>query len=563
MRPFGCHVTILNTLDNLGKLDDKADEGFFVGYSMNSKTFRVFNSRTRIVEETMHITFLEIKPNVAGSGPTWLFDIDTLTKSMNYKPVVAENKSNGKLFDSCTSKVDSEPPHGSNVDIPNIHECKQTLNVSVGYDVDKNIVYGCADDLNMPNLEEIVYSDDDEDVGAEAGMTNLDTNITVSLIPTSRIYKDHPVKQIIRDIHSTPQTRRMTKSILVDLLYGKRAIGTKWIYINKKDERGIVVRNKVRLVAHGYTQEEGIDYDEVFALVSRIEAIRLFLAYASFKDFVVYQIDVKSAFLYGKIKEEVYVCQPLGFEDPKFPDRVYKVEKALYGLHQALRACEKDAKDRIEVNSGNSSVNAAEHYLVLPVNFMLLSYGKALGWWNQVLMYPMFIQVFMDKQLDGMSKHNSIYVIPSHTKKLFSNTRRVGKDFSGRDTPLFSIMLMPAQEEKLDVTPDELTMAQALVEIKKLKPKGATTTLQAEFDEQDRLAKEKAQQIEDENLAWDNVQVMMDADYELAARLQEEEQGELTIKEKSRLFVELMDKRKKHFTKVRAEEKRRKPLTKA
>ncbi|GJW92898.1 putative ribonuclease H-like domain-containing protein [Tanacetum coccineum] len=96
--------------------------------------------------------------------------------------------------------------------------------------------------------------------------------------------------------------------------------------------------NKARLVAQGYTQEEGIDYDEVFAPVARIEAIRLFLAYASFKDFVVYQMDVKSAFLYGKIEEEVYVCQPLGFEDPDFPDRVYKVEKALYALHQAPKA---------------------------------------------------------------------------------------------------------------------------------------------------------------------------------------------------------------------------------
>ncbi|GKG49191.1 copia protein, partial [Tanacetum coccineum] len=84
-----------------------------------------------------------------------------------------------------------------------------------------------------------------------------------------------------------------------------------------------------------YTQEEGIDYDEVFAPVARIEVIRLFLAYASFKDFVVYQMDVKNAFLYGKIKEEVYVCQPPGFEDPDFPNRVYKVEKVFYGLHQA------------------------------------------------------------------------------------------------------------------------------------------------------------------------------------------------------------------------------------
>ncbi|GJU83332.1 putative ribonuclease H-like domain-containing protein [Tanacetum coccineum] len=125
---------------------------------------------------------------------------------------------------------------------------------------------------------------------------------------------------------------------LVDLPNGKGAIGTKWIFSNKKDERGIVIRNKARLVAQGYTQEEGIDYDEDFALVARIKSIRLFLAYASFKDFVVYQMDVKNAFLYGKIIEEVYVCQPPGFEDPYFPDRVYKAKKALYRLHQAPRA---------------------------------------------------------------------------------------------------------------------------------------------------------------------------------------------------------------------------------
>ncbi|GJS73489.1 putative ribonuclease H-like domain-containing protein [Tanacetum coccineum] len=165
----------------------------------------------------------------------------------------------------------------------------------------------------------------------------------VSPIPTTRIHKDHPYEQIIGDLNSAPQTRRMTKNVtehamfkepkkviqalkdpswieaiqeellqfmlqqvwtLMDLPNGKRAIGTKWVYMNKKDEI----------------------------------AIRLFLAYALFKDFVVYQIDVKSAFLYGMIEEEVYVCQLPGFEDPDFPDRVYKVEKALYGLHQAPKA---------------------------------------------------------------------------------------------------------------------------------------------------------------------------------------------------------------------------------
>ncbi|GJR42140.1 putative ribonuclease H-like domain-containing protein [Tanacetum coccineum] len=125
---------------------------------------------------------------------------------------------------------------------------------------------------------------------------------------------------------------------LVDLPYGKRAIYTKWVFKNKKDQRGIVIRNKARLVAQGYRQEEGVNYDEVFAPVARIEAIRLFLDYASFIDFTIYQMDVKSAFLYGTIEEEVYVSQPLGFMDLEFPNRVYKVEKSLYGPHQALRA---------------------------------------------------------------------------------------------------------------------------------------------------------------------------------------------------------------------------------
>ncbi|GKB95721.1 retrovirus-related pol polyprotein from transposon TNT 1-94 [Tanacetum coccineum] len=173
--------------------------------------------------------------------------------------------------------------------------------------VDPKISIELPNDPNMPELEDIVYSDDDdEDVGAEDDMNNLDTFMLVWT--------------------------------LVDLPNGKRAIGTKWVYKNKKDERGIVIKNKARLVAQGYTQEEGIDYDEVFALIARIEAIRLFLAYASFKDFVVYQMDVKSAFLYGKIEKEVYVCQPPRFEDSDFPNRVYKVEKALYGLHQAPRS---------------------------------------------------------------------------------------------------------------------------------------------------------------------------------------------------------------------------------
>jgi hypothetical protein len=126
--------------------------------------------------------------------------------------------------------------------------------------------------------------------------------------------------------------------VLCDLPDGNRLIGTKWVFRVKRDERGNVIKNKARLVAQGYRQEEGVDYDEVFAPVARIEAIRLFLAFASYMGFPVYQMDVKSAFLYGTITEEVYVKQPSGFEDPAHPNKVYKVIKALYGLHEAPRA---------------------------------------------------------------------------------------------------------------------------------------------------------------------------------------------------------------------------------
>jgi hypothetical protein len=125
---------------------------------------------------------------------------------------------------------------------------------------------------------------------------------------------------------------------LVDLPKDEYAFGTRWVFRCKKDDKGVVTRNKARLVVQGFAQQEGLDYTEVFAPVARLEAIRLFLAFASFKGIKVYQLDIKSAFLYGKVQELVYVTQPPGFEDPDHPDRVYRLNKALYGLHQAPRA---------------------------------------------------------------------------------------------------------------------------------------------------------------------------------------------------------------------------------
>nr|GEU41698.1 putative ribonuclease H-like domain-containing protein [Tanacetum cinerariifolium] len=273
MRPFGCPVTILNTIDHLDKFDGKADEGFFVGYSLNSKVFKVFNSRTRIVEENLHIRFSKSKPNVVGSGPDWLFDIDALTRITNYESIIVGTQSNGfvdpKSCHDDGSKPTSDDGKKVDEDIRKESECK---------DQEKE------DNVNTTN--------------------NVNTvSLTVNAAGTNEVNVEEPKKVI----HALKDPS--------------------WIEAIQEE-----------LLQFKYTQEEGIDYDEVFAPVARIKAIRIFLAYASFKDFEVYQMDVKSVFLYEKIKEEVYVCQVPGFEDPNFPDRVYKVEKALYRLHQAPRA---------------------------------------------------------------------------------------------------------------------------------------------------------------------------------------------------------------------------------
>ncbi|GJX66880.1 putative ribonuclease H-like domain-containing protein [Tanacetum coccineum] len=394
MRPFGCPVTILNTLDLLGNFDGKADEGFLVGYSINSKAFRVFNTKTRKVEENLHINFLENKLNVTGSGLEWLFDIDSLIKSMNYEPEKASDNeyillplmlSNSPLssstystddkdtdevpdkgyndkegYDNNTNKDSTASPSISTVG-PSINIASENINTS---SLNINITGPIPNDSSMQSLENTgIFNGayDDREVGAEADLNNLETTMNVSPIPTTRIHKDHPINQIIGDINSATQTRRMTKiseehaMTLVDLPKGKRAIGTKWVYRNKKDERGIVVRNKARLVAQGYTQEERIDYDKVFALVAMIEVIRLFLAYASFMGLIVYQMDVKSAFLYGTIEKEVAWYETLSTYLLENRYRRGTIDKTLF--------IKKDRSDILLVQKGDGIFISQDKYV--------------------------------------------------------------------------------------------------------------------------------------------------------------------------------------------------------
>nr|GFA19813.1 hypothetical protein [Tanacetum cinerariifolium] len=370
---FRLHMDLFGPtfVKSLSKFQRKVDERFLVGYSVCSKAFRVFNRRTRIVQDTLHVNFLENKPNVVGSGPAWLFDIDSLSQTINYHPVIAENQSNTHAGFQDTKKaveegtqtyvffpVLSDGSTNSQNNKKDVHadgkehddDIQKDLNAefeeynynsSNGVNAASSLVsttgqnsidstneFSAAGPSNaaIPNLEDL--SHDADDVGADADINNLESIILVSPITTTKIHKDHPTSQIIGDLSSTTQTRSIARAV--------------------RDQGGISqMFNEdfhTCMFACFLLQEEpkrvhqALKDPKVFAPVARIKAIRLFLAYASFMGFLVYQMDVKSAFLYDTIEEEVYVCQPPGFEDPKNPDKVYKVVKALYGLHQAPRA---------------------------------------------------------------------------------------------------------------------------------------------------------------------------------------------------------------------------------
>ncbi|GJR40668.1 putative ribonuclease H-like domain-containing protein [Tanacetum coccineum] len=252
-------------INKLGKFDGKSDEGFFVGYSLSSKAFRVYNIRTRKVQENLHIGFLENKPMIEGNGPKWLFDLDSLTQSMNYVPVVAGTFSND--FAGIQGVSESSTSSQQDQDWIAMPIWKDA---SYFGDASPNIV----DDAQIEDKDEL-HDEDDATEESHDG-SNLQNNGTAD-------QKSYTARQEVntgsREIY----------------LKNKRhySNGYKWVYETRKLKGGCRP-NKARLVAQGHTQEEGIDYDEVFAPVARIEAIRIFLAYASYMGFMVYQMDVKN-----------------------------------------------------------------------------------------------------------------------------------------------------------------------------------------------------------------------------------------------------------------------------
>ena len=398
---FGCPCFILNLKDSISKFAAKVDSGYFLGYSSTAKAYKVFNTRTKTVEETLNVKFNELSALKISANPAELFDLDKFTfentaaktnhagtSSSSFTPCASQDQEFGYEFvNPLHTAVDTKT---SSPGVQNITQSQTTdttdvlqrtatvvtPSTSCSQTVDRSSTVG-----DLPPFPQWLQSDESTVVTQD--VQNLQPSPTNAIVPyKGNLYyhRSHPHDQIIGNIEDGVITRSQAKHIclfagflslhqptkyqealrdnswveamqeellqfklqevwsLVPLPSGKSPIGTKWVFKNKTDERGIVVKNKARLVALGYRQEEGIDYDETFAPVARLEAIRLFLAFAVNHKIKVYQMDIKSAFLYGPIQEEVYVCQPPGFEDPFYPDHVYKLNKALYGLKQAPRA---------------------------------------------------------------------------------------------------------------------------------------------------------------------------------------------------------------------------------
>nr|GEU49159.1 hypothetical protein [Tanacetum cinerariifolium] len=219
----------------------------------------------------------------------------------------------------------------------------EKLNEDTGSNINKEPV-DQEDQAFLEELEKLKRQEKEANDAAKTLRKITPVNTASTPVKTASLSRNIPS---LEDIYAVPNDEIFRSASydaegavadFINLESSVNVIGTKWVYKNKKDERGVVVRNKARLVTLGHRQEEGIDYDEVFAHVARLEAIRIFLVFAFYMGFIVYEMDVKSVFLYGKIYEEVYVSQPLGFIDPKFLKKFYKVVKALYGLHQAPRA---------------------------------------------------------------------------------------------------------------------------------------------------------------------------------------------------------------------------------
>nr|GFB70870.1 hypothetical protein [Tanacetum cinerariifolium] len=330
-RVFECGCYLLNDYEDVGKLKAKGDIGVFVGYSKESAAFRIYNKQTRKIQESVNVNFDEISKIASKqfSLEPGLSNLNETGKSSN--PLVSQV--------SETSKKDLEDLfqyfYDEYFDFSKIMKSSTTnVETSINEEVFHEVSESFQGESSSSSLNDDVQQSPKEVIIPQTNTQSISNNIISNT-------KDHPLHKIIGDLKLSVRTRgQLANSCLLSFIelanVAEALRDADWVsamqeeldQFNKKDESSLVIRNKARLVVVGYSQQEGIDYDETFAPVARIEAIRLFLAYAAHKGFIVYQMDVKTAFLNRILKEEVYVGQPLGFLSKQYPDHVYALDKA-------------------------------------------------------------------------------------------------------------------------------------------------------------------------------------------------------------------------------------------
>nr|GEX89112.1 hypothetical protein [Tanacetum cinerariifolium] len=327
------------------KLKAKGDIRVFVGYLKESAAFRIYNKRTHKIHESVNVNFDEISEMASKqfSLEPGLSNLNEMGKSSN--PLVSQvSKTSKKDLEDLFHNFYDEYFDSSKIMKSSTTNVETSINEKVFHEVFESFQGEASssslnDDVQQ-SLEEVILPQTNIQLISNNMIPNVDEASTSQNVFNERL-KDAYLMQVSAMQEELDQFSRLKVWRLVPRPEGKSVIKTKWIFKNKKDESSLVIQNKATLVAVGYSQQEGIDYDETFSPVARIKAIRLFLAYASHKDFTVFQIDVKTAFLNEILKEEVYVGQPLGFVSKQYPDHVYALDKALYGLKQAPRALTK------------------------------------------------------------------------------------------------------------------------------------------------------------------------------------------------------------------------------
>ncbi|GJS50894.1 retrovirus-related pol polyprotein from transposon TNT 1-94 [Tanacetum coccineum] len=354
---FGALCYPTNDSENLGKLQPKADIGIFIGYAPTKKAFRIYNRRTRRIIETIHVDFDELTAMASehsSSGPA-LHEMTPVTISSGLvpnppssTPFVPPSRSDWDLLFQPMFDESLNPPPYVDLQAPEViapipevvapeHAVStgSPSSTTVDQDAPSPIAHMGHDPyFGIPIPE--VASDQSSSSDVIHTIVPLDHQVSKH---NSKWTKDHPLENIIESMQEElNEFKRLSVWELVPQPDKVMVITLKWIYKVKLDKLGGILKNKARLVAHGYCQEEGINFEESFALVARLKAIRIFLAYAAHKNIVVYQMDIKTAFLNGDPREDVYVSQPNGFVDIDNPNHVYKLKKALYGLKQAPRA---------------------------------------------------------------------------------------------------------------------------------------------------------------------------------------------------------------------------------